>query len=112
MADHTAGASGRQGEPALCAECGEREATVTWVTGGPPTVIRVEGTPGDGVDGEAERLLKARAAAQRDQPPPPARPVAPRTVTQLCEECARRRYDALRPPGSPDYWDPPNEPAG
>jgi hypothetical protein len=74
----------------LCAECGEREATVAWVTA--PRAVR------DGAAGAAP--------AAGDPPPPPA-PYGPAPAAspgpQLCEACARRRYEALRSAGAPGW---------
>jgi hypothetical protein len=78
-----------------CVDCDEREATVVWVqgSGAYSNIIRADGTP------QPDRPAKR----DNDLPPRP-RVVEGHRGPNLCVECARRRYEATRPRGAPD-WD-------
>ena len=73
----------------LCTDCGERAATVYVVTGTEYADVVYDNGPGP--DAAAQPEVPADAASPSEEDPGPT----------LCDPCARRRWDARRPPGAP-----------
>ena len=77
-----------------CLECGEREAAVIWIDlTRPYRDVRHDGEPEESAI-DAPPIDSTEQGAQTD--------AAPRGPT-ICEECARTRYDARRPPQTPTW---------